>query len=100
MTDLTLVTLHHTPTLTHTHIHQINPLHTLATAGGEHVDSTYTDSNTHTQTHSCSVTDGRVTPTTVVHFHVRGEQRLSEVIWGKRRQNTVLSVEEKLLIAA
>lgn len=36
-------------------------------------------------THNCSVTDGCVTPTTVVHFQVHGEQCLSEVIWGKEK---------------
>ena len=58
--------------------------------------------HTHTQTHRythikthCSVTDGCVTHTTVLHFQVRCEQRLSEVIWGEGRQNMVLNVERK-----
>ena len=97
----------HTYTDAHTHAHiKINPLHTLATAEGGYIDYTHTHTHTHTGGYKhiktrCSVTDGCVTHTTVLHFQVQCEQRLSEVIWGEGRQNMVLNVEKKeLLIAA
>lgn len=74
MTDLTFVMLYCTPTLMHTHTSLSHTLNQSVThPGGGHVDFTYTDMETESSTH-CSVTDGCVTPTTVVHFEGLGEQ--------------------------
>lgn len=79
-----------------THIHQINLLRTASAIWQQQGDSWWL--HIHIQYRHKVIHTGLCT--TRHHFQVQREQLLSVVIWGKKRQNTVLNAEDKLLIAA